>query len=243
MTVKTWIMAVVVIMGAVGAGPATRPAATKPAPKLIDLAPLEARVAAAESAADKAKADARARWEASDEYKRLAADVERKKKALDAARAGTDSKLKLDASAAYNAARAELADADARAMKGGGEKEATEALQRRMDLEEAKAENQRRLAAAHAVNPLERRTKLEMGMTVDEADQVMGGRLKRSGKIFSKSESVTAYEVELSNRHNFIDNARDSEAPGVYKLYLSFRDGKLAKMWRGPTDTSYQIND
>jgi multidrug efflux pump subunit AcrA (membrane-fusion protein) len=110
------LSAAVLALALLGAGPASKPA-TLPVEQTADPSPevMRAELAGAEKSLAHAKAQVTAAFDASDAGKALAADVESRKKVLAQAKASGVRKDRLDATAAFNAARKALEDARASA--------------------------------------------------------------------------------------------------------------------------------
>jgi multidrug efflux pump subunit AcrA (membrane-fusion protein) len=168
-------LVLILALATVGAAPASRPT-TRPggaAPALIDVKPLEERIDAARAGVDRAKADARARWEASDDYRRAAAQVERSNTALESARAGDDAKAKLDASKAYNDARTFLAKIGMDKLANAGEREIAALREAEAALASAREENRRR-EDSDPVRQAIRSRKVLRGMTREQVETMFG---------------------------------------------------------------------
>lgn len=181
---------VVLCLFAVGAAPATRKATTKPV--MIDLKPLEEEVATAQSALEKAKAEAKTKWESSDDYKQLRGEVERTRLGLEKARAGDDAKAKLDASKVYNDARLALAKADAAHLRNAGQDETATVDQAKAKLKDAIQHN-RDVEENSPTRVAMREKRVMNGMTRDQLLEMFGKPVETTE---SPRGTVCVYQVK-----------------------------------------------
>jgi hypothetical protein len=186
----TGFLVVVLCLFVGGAAPATRKATTKPA--MIDLRPLEEDVAAAQSAVENAKAEARAKWEASDDYKQLKGEAERTRLALEKARGGDDAKAKLDASKVYNDARLALAKADAARLRNVGQEETAAVDRAKAKLQQAIQHN-RDVEENSPIRVAMREKRVMNGMTRDQLLEMFGKPVEATE---SPRGTICVYQVK-----------------------------------------------
>ncbi len=214
-----WMMTLM-LAGAMGA--TTKPS-TAPVP--IDTRPLRDKTLQTQEAIDKAKANAVAKWEASQEYKALKSDMEQNRLILDRARAGTDPQAKLDASKAYNDARLVLEAATAKGIVSRDVADAQTAHRLAVDvLEQAERRNAQMIADADAKDPIKQGIQNHrpvLGMTKDEMGRALAfaGKFNR-GSLVRETEEFQLYDFSFYT-------PRSGERTG-YLVW--FRDGKAVEI-------------
>lgn len=185
---------------------APRPAAVQ----LLDEGPTRKAVADAVDKVARAKIAAENRWNDSAAGKAFKRDLDAKRLALDEARQGGSAKDKLDASAAFNAARIKWERATADALEGDQEYATAkgEEAQARAAHGRILAENQQRKFAAEAAraaaeeadvakDPIKRAIRgkyLTIGMTTDQVELVVG----KPAKL--ESETAAFFTVRYRER-------------------------------------------
>jgi hypothetical protein len=203
-----WVLVVLVglIMGA--NRPTTRPT-------LIDIKPLQQKVAQAQENVTKATREAKAKWEASDECRRLTADLERRTRERDAAKAGEDLQARLDTAKAYNDARIALEEAGEKAVATDDGLVAAQKASRqaKSDLTDAEKANQGRLEADPIYQAIKRH-RVVVGMTLEEVRKA------------TENKGAIEREIEGDVRlYHFVRYYRPDETftTGHYDYFVWFR--------------------